>query len=416
MHTLFSLHGRPAVAITAFPAPVRRRWRAPLLAAMAALALAACGGSDDDPDGQPRPPVAHDAGRLMSSSQVNTFTAAQVTEGLSAPDSRIGTGVGIAPRYDVINYRLTYGTTDKDGAMTLASGLVSVPVKPAGARSPVLSYQHATTFHDNQAPANKVEAMEPPIVLASLGYIVVSPDYVGFGESKGKEHPYLTAAPTAAVVVDMLTAAQTWRQQQGVADNGQLFLAGYSEGGYATMAAHRAIHQAGGALKAQLRATAPGAGPYDVQETLDEQVRRIRLLLPVLGELFNPGLISQAPENVRQELRRLLMRQLVPEDGDVGYQTLFMDRFMADDRAAIAAEHSVHLGWAPDVPVYLFHGRGDLTVPYSASESALNTLRGAGAGDISLTDCTPPTGGHLDCVPEYFAFAVDRLGRLANDL
>ncbi|HNE61065.1 MAG TPA: hypothetical protein PKM77_08480, partial [Ottowia sp.] len=88
----------------------------------------------------------------------------------------------------------------------------------------------------------------------------------------------------------------------------------------------------------------------------------------------------------------------------------------ADDQAAIAAEHSVHLGWAPAVPVYLFHGRDDRTVPYAAATSALNTLRAAGARDISLTDCTTPDYGHLKCVPEYFRFAVERMGRLARDL
>ena len=64
----------------------------------------------------------------------------------------------------------------------------------------------------------------------------------------------------------------------------------------------------------------------------------------------------------------------------------------------------------------MFHGRGDLTVPYSASESARDTLRAAGAQDVTLTDCTTPKFGHLECVPEYFNFAVGRLGRLARDL
>ena len=201
-----------------------------------------------------------------------------------------------------------------------------------------------------------------------------------------------------------------------MADNRQLFLAGYSEGGYATMAAHRALETTGDALRQQLQASVPGAGPYDVQATLDAQVEAVRAYNSTLGKLFEPHRLSQAPEWVRNELRRLLLRQMVPDDADVRYQTLFLDRYMADDQAAIAAEHSVHLGWAPAVPVYLFHGRGDLTVPYSASESARDALREAGATEVSLTDCTTPKFGHLDCVPEYFRFAVDRMGRLARDL
>ena len=379
-----------------------------------AAALVACGGGDDDPATPEQPPENSAPGALLSGSMVNTITPAQITQAFKDPESHIQSG--IVPRYSVSSYRLNYVTTDKSGAKVTASGLVSVPVKTAGARSPVLSYQHASTFRNNQAPSIKVEAVEPPLVLASLGYIVVAPDYVGFGASYGVEHPYLTSSPSSRAVIDMLSAAQTWRRQAGVADNGQLFLAGYSEGGYATMAAHRAIHQQGGELKTQLQAAVPGAGPYDVQETLDEQLDRVRKLFPPLALLIDPDHLSDASESVRDEVRRLLLRQMVPEDGDVRYQTLFMDRFLADDKAGIAAEHSVHLGWAPSVPVYLFHGRGDLTVPYSAAESARDTLRAAGAPDVTLTDCTTPEFGHLDCVPEYFRFAVDRMGRLAKDL
>lgn len=379
-----------------------------------AAALVACGGGDDDPATPEQPPENSAPGALLSGSMVNTITPAQITQAFKDPESHIQGG--IVPRYSVSSYRLNYVTTDKNGAKVTASGLVSVPVKAAGARSPVLSYQHASTFRNNQAPSIKVEAVEPPLVLASLGYIVVAPDYVGFGASYGVEHPYLTSSPSSRAVIDMLSAAQTWRRQAGVADNGQLFLAGYSEGGYATMAAHRAIHQQGGELKTQLQAAVPGAGPYDVQETLDEQLDRVRKLFPPLALLIDPDHLSDASESVRNEVRRLLLRQMVPEDGDVRYQTLFMDRFLADDKAGIAAEHSVHLGWAPSVPVYLFHGRGDLTVPYSAAESARDTLRAAGAPDVTLTDCTTPKFGHLDCVPEYFRFAVDRMGRLAKDL
>ena len=394
-------------ARTAFARPI-----SVALALSLSIALAACGGGDDDGDsGQP---AARNPGDLVHAEQVNLIPAADITAALADPDSKVQGG--ITPKYDVKSYRLRYITTDKDGAKTTASGLVSVPVKAQGAPSPVISYQHATTFHDDQAPSNKVEAVEPPIVLASLGYLVVSPDYVGFGASKGQIHPYLTSAPTANAIVDMLNASDSWRAKSGVADNGQLYLAGYSEGGYATMAAHRAIHLANGPLKQRLRSAVPGAGPYDVVETLDEQLDRVGKLFPPLGALLDPGRLSKLPESVRKEVRDLLLKQMVPENGDVAYQSLFLDRYIADEREALARDHSVHLGWAPDVPVYLFHGRLDLTVPYSASTSAQDALRAAGATDVSLTDCTTPKFGHLECVPQYFHFAVERLGRTAKDL
>ena len=412
------------MVLTPFPLRIRRSARPAARAAQRATAavaaslvllLSACGGGDDnDGNDGDNPPSARHPGDLVAAQAINQISAADINAALTAPDSKVQGQV--TPLYAVNSYRLTYITTDKDGVTTTASGLVSVPVKPPGARSPIISYQHATTFHENQAPSNKVEAVEPPLVLASLGYMVVAADYVGFGAAKGQVHPYLIAAPTANAVVNMLQATDTWRARSGVADNGQLFLAGYSEGGYATMAAHRAIQLANGALATRVKAAVPGAGPYDVVETLDAQLDRVGKLFPPLGAVLNPGHLSQLPESVRIEVRNLLMKQMVPEDGDVTYQTLFLDRYIADERDTLAREHSVHLGWAPTVPVYLFHGRLDLTVPYSASTSALSALRAAGARDVTLTDCTTGNLGHLDCVPEYFHFAVTRLGRIATDL
>lgn len=358
-------------------------------------------------------PAPEERGGLQSAQFENTLTAAQVQAALAA--SRLGPETTAVARYDVSNYRINYITTDKDGRRVVASGLVSVPSKAAGASSPVLSYQHATIFRNDEAPSLRTEPGEPPMVLASQGYIVVSPDYVGFGSTQGQEHPYLMAEATANSVVDLLVAAQSWRWQQSIADNGQLFLAGYSEGGYATMAAHRALQSAGssGWLTQQVAASVPGAGPYDVQFTLDE----LRDGLPGwLRALFNPGNLRRAPESVRNEVRRMLVGQLFPSDADVAYQTLFIDRYLADDQQAIARDHSVHLGWAPQAPVYLFHGQNDRTVPYGASVSALQALRSAGASNASLTDCTTADRGHLGCVPEYFEFTMGRLRSLARDL
>lgn len=351
---------------------------------------------------------------MISSTAINTLSQLQITQAVQGGTSKVPATV--QPQYAVKSFRIVYLTTDKKGAQVQASGLVSLPVKGAGVPSPVLSYQHATTFQNANAPSIKVEPAEPPIVLASLGYIVVAADYVGFGASLGEEHPYLTATPTANAVVDMLTAAKTWRSQASVPDNGQLFLAGYSEGGYATMAAHRAIQWSQGSLLSQVQAAVPGAGPYDVQETLDGLLQLVRDKYPTLAWLLDPGNLSKAPSWARDELRRQVMNRLVPGDADVSYSTLFLDRYAADDRAAIAAEHSVHLGWVPSAPVYLFHGRNDTTVPYSVSVSTLNTLRNAGAPNVSLADCTTPDYGHLDCVPQYFSFALEKMGRLARNL
>ena len=390
------------------------------LAAVLGAVLVACGGggnSDPASDNSPpvvAPPTAERAGRLESSAALGTIAASDIAAALSSKESL---AQDVVPRFGVTSYRLEYLTTGADGQEVRASGLVSVPQKPAGAKSPVLSYQHGTLFRDAEAPSNNAVASEVAVVLASLGYIVLAPDYVGFGASRGTPHPYLLSAPSAAATVDFLTAARTWRGQAGVADNGQLFLTGYSEGGYVTMAAHRALQAANSPHLQQLRMVVPGAGPYNVQTTMDGLVRLVRDEQPLVGALINPGFLRYLGGSVQREVRRLLLRALIPGDADVAYDTRFIDRFLADDVRALDEISSVY-DYRPGVPVRLYHGRDDRTVPYGSSVSTERAMLQRGAGDlVSLTDCrAEPVAGHLECVPPFITFMLGQLAPVAQDL
>ena len=383
-------------------------------------ALAGCGGGggggDDSVAGTtPTSPVPtpERSGQLESAALLGTLAATDIAAALADKESL---AQDVVPRFAVTSYRLEYLTTDADGRQVRASGLVSVPVKAAGAKSPVLSYQHGTLFKDAEAPSNNAVASEVAVVLASLGYIVLAPDYVGFGASRGTPHPYLLSAPSAAATIDFLTAARTWRSQANVVDNGQLFMTGYSEGGYVTMAAHRALQAGNSPHLQQLRMVVPGAGPYNVQTTMDGLVRLVRDEQPVLGAAINPGFLRYLGGAVQREVRRVLLRALIPGDADVSYDTRFIDRFLADDVQALAAISSVY-DWKPTVPVRLYHGRDDRTVPYASSAGTVRAMQDRGAGDlVSLTDCRAQPAGHLQCVSPFINFMLGQLAPVAQDL
>jgi pimeloyl-ACP methyl ester carboxylesterase len=382
-----------------------------LLSWPAALLLAAAcgGGGGDDSVASPAPVVeVTGQGRLESASQAQRTAVADIVAAVRAPGSRIAP---LAPIYDVVSHRLTYRTTDAQGGEIVASGLVSVPLKGQGATSPLLAYQHATIDRDAQAPSNDANGAQAAVALASLGYIVVAADYVGYGASKGAPHPYLQAAPSAAAVVDLLTAARTWREREGVADNGQLFLIGYSEGGYVTVATQRALQAQG----VQPVAVAAGAGPYDVLATLDELVRRVCEANPVLGVIISPGFQRRLSASVRREVRKLLIAELLGDDADVIFDPTFMDNYLADDTAAVERLSNVH-DWAPAAPLRLFHGRDDQTVPYVSATRTLAAMRARGAQDVSLTECTLAPSRHIECVPPFLAFAIGQFAIRARDL
>ncbi len=399
------LHGRFA--------PLLRLVLLPLVPLLPALLLACGGGGSADAESPPAALAQSNAsGRLESASPLGRVAVADIDAAVQAPGSRTA---GLVPRYEVISHRLTYRTIDARGQPIVASGLVSVPVKAQGATSPLLSYQHGTIDKDAEAPSNSADAQAPAVALASLGYIVIAADYVGYGVSKGAPHPYLISAPTAAAVIDLLTAAKTWRQREGIADNGQLFLLGYSEGGYATVAAHRALQTSASAHLAGLQAVAPGAGPYHVGATLDELLRRVCAENPLLAALVSPALVSRASEPVRRLVRTLLIEKLLSDDADIVFDTAMFDNYLADDSAAIASQSDVH-DWAPAVAVRFFHGRDDQTVPYVSATSTLQTMRARGAADVSLADCTLTPASHLGCVAPYLTYTLGEFAQRVRDL
>ena len=392
------------------PRPLRQLLLLPLLW----LAASCGGGSSSVPPDAPPAVEAEPTGpgRLESATFLHRISAAAINDAVHAPGNRTPT---LVPVYDVDNYRIIYLTTDRQGRETVASGLVSVPAKAAGAKSPVLSYQHATIYRDAEAPSNAVSAAEPAIAVASLGYVVVAADYVGYGASKGQPHPYLLAAPSASAVVDLLTAARTWRRRNNVVDNGQLFLTGYSEGGYVSVAAHRALQASRSVHLASLVAAAPGAGPYHVGVTLDELLRRVREQDPLLGALISPGLLRHLGASLRRQVRDALLKQLVPADADVVFDATVLDNYLADDAAAIERQSNVH-AWAPAAPTRFFHGRDDQTVSYVSATQTLQAMVALGARDASLTDCAALPSGHINCVPDFLQFMLGDFASRARDL
>ncbi|UOQ73602.1 alpha/beta hydrolase family protein [Hymenobacter cellulosilyticus] len=161
-------------------------------------------------------------------------------------------------------YRLTYTTLDNSGKSITASGALLVPVSTQA--MPLLSYQHGTIRPDDEGRApsyytTSSEVYSAVSVLASTGYIVSAPDYIGYGASKNLPHPYEHAASLASASLDMLRAAREFAAKEKVALNSKNFLLGYSEGGYATLALHKLIEEKA-ATEFTVTASAPGAGAY----------------------------------------------------------------------------------------------------------------------------------------------------------
>jgi pimeloyl-ACP methyl ester carboxylesterase len=298
--------------------------------------------------------------------------------------------------------------------------MVSVPQKPTGFRSPIISYQHGTTFYDKETPSNDFVATTPPSIIASMGYIVVTADYMGYGASLGKKHPYLQSDPSALAVADFLTAAKQWLAEQRINTNGQLFLTGYSEGGYVTLAAQRALQ----ATSTPITATVAGAGPYDLRKTLDILFSSSNVAAAISDSISNSlGLKSQDtsatvsakyPGKLDEAIVDLVMGILIPKGADITFDKKFLMDYMADDYATMSY-NSVY-DWQATSPVRLTQGRDDETVPFENSTLALDAMRAHGTKDIELVECMAVPSNHENCIKPYIQTMTNFFSAFAQDL
>jgi hypothetical protein len=212
-------------------------------AALAALALVACGGGDADmhPDGAgPRlVPVRHADGRVTEA-----FLPAEQLAAVDRDNPGLGALLGM-PRCTVTTYALRYPTVGGAGEATDAAAALMVPggsdPRCSGPR-PVVVYTHGTQERRDFSMADVGGSQEASLVAATYagqGFIVVAPNYAGYGGSSLPYHPYLVAEAEARQSVDALRVARQALPRVGAAASDKLFITGYSQGAHSAMATQR---------------------------------------------------------------------------------------------------------------------------------------------------------------------------------
>jgi len=167
-----------------------------------------------------------------------------------------------APKHAVRLYKVTYPSVvpELGNRPTRASGLLAVPETGATAM-PMVSYQHGTVFDRTYVPSRPENSAETRLMLARFaaqGDIVVAADYFGRGDSDLPDS-YLVKDSTQQAAYDMLLAARAVLAHLGLGPT-QLFLSGWSQGGWATMAFLQKLEDAGETP----RAAAVASGPMDI--------------------------------------------------------------------------------------------------------------------------------------------------------
>ena len=429
----------------------RQRVLAVAVAVTMLLALSACGGGgSNNTGGAAGNGLGNGAGSPVSSSK-GSITQQQ----LSALLTENKLNFGPSPAYNVNFYKVSYQTTSPSGSAVTASGLLLIPQKAAGATSPLLSVQHGTIMGQAYAPSN-INLTAPgtvpydvwgSVVAASFGYVVVMPDYLGYGDSMSIFHPYVQAAPTATATIDMIRAAKKVLAGFGVAINQQLFLAGYSEGGYATLATQKQIETSLGS-EFTLTASEPGAGPYDLSGTVNAlmgaadiagKTRSSYLAFVVdayhayydaaspLGNYFTPNALYCATtyfadgwygSNASGSFEGCVNSTVTTDILNATFITAYNANSAGTNALRQAFAANDVYDWTPQVPTRFYYSPYDEAVPPANATTAYSTMLARGSTTVQTATCqlTGITTYHGSCNIPYFGDVVSFFGQYATDL
>ncbi|MFM8609186.1 MAG: lipase family protein [Burkholderiaceae bacterium] len=383
------------------------------LVAAAAL-LAACGGGDPDRGALRATPTA-----------VATLPAAALTAG--ATQSGL-IGLSGAAKCDVRVVPLDYVTVGVRGEGTNSTGVMLVPSGSAAGCSgpfPLLAYSRGTEVSKPRTLANPADAETGLLatMYAAQGYAVVATDYLGFAGSDYSFHPYLHADSQATTIVDSIRAARRAASTLGVNLSGKVMVSGYSQGGHASMAAHRAIER-DHASEINLVGGAHLAGPYNLSGSfkLPDAIAGYQFFVPFLvtawqkiyGNIYGSvGQAFKAPyaTNIENLLpsptlnyTTLVTTGALPgangETPNQARDALFQSAFITDVRTNdsnalfLAAKRNDLLGWTPRAATMLCSGSGDPTVPFAVHQAVMKAdfdarnVRTA-AGPVASVDVDP---------------------------
>ncbi len=368
--------------------------------------------------------------------------------------------------------KIVYNTTTPTGERVKASGLLVIPSVSAAYKQYLAKLgksfsissicdNHGTIFKNDEAPTlvEKADGM-PNYSLAVLmsgyaGFATIAPDYLGYGESKGVTHPYIMKS-SAQASLDMIKASIRYMQDNGIAYNGQLYISGYSEGGYVAMSLAQEIER-NHAGEFTLQGVAPMAGPYDVAALGSYELNATKpMVVPAfLAEIAASYAHYYDDINLSSVLNTTQANVIVSKNlfgGDYNttqihtelgfttnggfgvypagalFQTSFIDDYHDNLNNSVRVrfeENNAYKEWTPKAKMHLIQCESDEVIPFALSSQIAYTALNATGASVTLSEINasvvPPYNGqtvttlaHQRCAEKAYAIAVDWFDKIRS--
>ena len=342
--------------------------------------------------------ITGEQGDIMSTEQIRVYTPADIQAMLDLQKLQLP----FTLVHNVKAVKIAYLTPRPDGKLVNATGAVYIP--ETSGEFPVICFQHGTQTQRHLVPslgAGNSDAGLAGAVAASMGYVCLAADYLGLGESFIVP-PYLLAESSASTVIDMLRAGLFYLSSQGIQTDGSLYLTGYSQGGYVTMATHHELEK-NHADEFQVTAAAPLAGPYDLMATFDSVMGAGTYAQPILmaylmnsydyyygwdrlQEIFQEPYASEIPDYFDGSQMMSAVDNRLPRDLDSIFLESFLQDYLSGGEEEIrdAVMANSLLNFVPSAPVLLVHGDQDEIVPFFNSVKAKEYYNNSGKTNVEI--------------------------------
>jgi hypothetical protein len=317
-------------------------------------------------------------------------------------------------------YELIYLVPWLDGTMRKASGIYYVPKTDKAV--PFMMYGHGTKIEKHREVTDKDAQQFICMSYATDGYAAMFPDYYGIGKGEGK-HLYQHAWSEAQAFIYMLYAIDELNKVLGVKHDGKLFLTGYSQGGHASMAAHKYLQELNDP-RFKVTASSPMSGAYDMtgmqaQYMFQEYPRPFYLPYLLLSyqiaynildtedpyEIFRAPFDTLFPQFFEDNDRRTLdeLNKYLPAIPKDVVKESYINAYLNDPDFAFKKrlQENNLTDWKPEAPVQLCYCKGDKEVHYQNSEVAYQKMTDLGVKAIKLNNLSDVLD-HNTCA----AFAV----------
>ena len=305
----------------------------------------------------------------------------------------------------------------------------------------IMLVPHFTIMGEHECPSygGCVESL-----VMSGDRILIIPDYIGYGVTKDRVHPYVNQNVCAQNSIDALRAGyKLFKEKAKVTlhKDWRLYVTGMSQGGGNSLAVHKWLDTHDEFAKNwRFEYSYCCAGPYNPQKTIEKYFEQKNLSYPVVLPATVKSMIASYPDilgkwkeedfysksylEIKAEVDKMISSKEYtsneinevffkhyPHKGEAGISSgkqvkitdVVSDELMnPNSEIYIAlmkclADNDLTTGWTPKHPIYLYHGTADDVVPYENAKAVMNAFPSM----ASLTDAKGSFNDHLGACAQY---------------